>query len=60
MFLVPLPPSHVNVNWYLPYSSLSAGLASYVETIETAKVPIVKFDHKRTGISVDICVNNDR
>ena len=45
----------------LPFvSSTTAGLASYIETIETAKVPIVKFDHKRTGISVDICVNNDR
>lgn len=32
---------------------------SYVEAIVNAKVPIVKFDHSPTGISVDICLNND-
>eukprot|EP01039_Chlorochromonas_danica_P001099 gene1099-1192_t len=32
---------------------------SYVEAIVNAKVPIVKFDHSATGISVDICLNND-
>lgn len=34
-------------------------VATYVEAIKTAKVPIVKFDHMKTGISVDICLNND-
>jgi non-canonical poly(A) RNA polymerase PAPD5/7 len=34
-------------------------LASYLEVISTAKVPIVKFDHAASGISVDICCNND-
>lgn len=34
-------------------------LASYLEVISSAKVPIVKLDHIRYGISVDICVNND-
>jgi non-canonical poly(A) RNA polymerase PAPD5/7 len=33
-------------------------LISYVEVISSAKVPIVKFDHKRTGIAADICINN--
>ena len=32
-------------------------MASYIEVIESAKVPIVKFDHIN-GISVDICCNN--
>lgn len=32
---------------------------SYVEAILNAKVPIVKFDHAPTGISVDVCINND-
>jgi hypothetical protein len=30
-----------------------------LQVIRSAKVPIVKFDHRRSGISVDICVNND-
>lgn len=34
-------------------------LVSYVEAITNAKVPIVKFDHRKSGISVDICINND-
>jgi non-canonical poly(A) RNA polymerase PAPD5/7 len=33
-------------------------VASYLEVISTAKVPIVKMDHASSGISVDICVNN--
>lgn len=33
-------------------------IASYVEVIASAKFPIVKFDHKLSGISVDICINN--
>ena len=32
---------------------------SYIEAIITAKVPIVKLDHKASGLSVDICINND-
>ena len=27
--------------------------------ITNAKVPIVKLDHKKSGISIDICINND-
>ena len=34
-------------------------LASYCEVISNAKVPIVKLDHARTRIAVDICCNND-
>ncbi len=33
-------------------------MVSYVEVIANAKVPIVKFDHKLSGISVDVLVNN--
>jgi non-canonical poly(A) RNA polymerase PAPD5/7 len=33
-------------------------IASYLEIISNAKVPIIKLDHKVSGISVDICVNN--
>lgn len=32
-------------------------LASYLEIIPGAKVPIIKMDHKVTGISLDICCN---
>jgi non-canonical poly(A) RNA polymerase PAPD5/7 len=35
------------------------GFATYVEAITHAKVPIVKLDHRQSGISIDICVNND-
>ena len=34
-------------------------LAAYCEVIPNAKVPILKYDDKKSGISVDICVNND-
>jgi non-canonical poly(A) RNA polymerase PAPD5/7 len=34
-------------------------LASYCEVISSAKVPIVKYDDKKSGVSVDICINND-
>ncbi len=34
-------------------------LVSYCEAIVNAKVPIVKLDHTASGISVDICINND-
>lgn len=34
-----------------------AQLASYIEVIANAKVPIVKMDHAATGIAVDICCN---
>ncbi len=33
-------------------------IASYLEVISSAKVPIIKFDHHSSGISVDILVNN--
>jgi predicted nucleotidyltransferase len=36
-----------------------SGAVSYVEAIVNAKVPIVKLDHRKTGIAVDICINND-
>mgnify|MGYP005991278451 CR=1 FL=1 len=36
-----------------------SGTVSYVEAITNAKVPIVKLDHRKTGISIDICINND-
>lgn len=36
-----------------------SSLVSYVEAITNAKVPIVKLDHRKSGISVDICINND-
>ena len=32
-------------------------LASYMEIIPGAKVPIIKMDHKKSGISLDICCN---
>jgi non-canonical poly(A) RNA polymerase PAPD5/7 len=32
-------------------------LASYLEIIPNAKVPIIKMDHKKCGISLDICCN---
>jgi non-canonical poly(A) RNA polymerase PAPD5/7 len=34
-------------------------IASYIEVIASAKVPIIKFDHIASGISVDILCNND-
>lgn len=34
-------------------------LVSYVEVIGNAKVPIVKLDHIDSGLSIDICINND-
>ena len=37
----------------------AANIVAYLEIIASAKVPIVKFDHRDTGISVDILVNND-
>ena len=37
---------------------LRKGMATYVEVIANAKVPIVKLDHAASGISVDILVNN--
>lgn len=36
-----------------------ANIVSYLEIISTAKVPIVKFDHRASSLSVDILVNND-
>lgn len=33
---------------------------TYLEVIITARVPIIKYDHKETGLSVDICINNDQ
>lgn len=37
----------------------SSGRVSYVEAIVNAKVPIVKLDHIESGLSADICINND-
>lgn len=34
-------------------------IVSYIEVIAQAKVPILKFDHLSSGISVDVCINND-
>jgi DNA polymerase sigma len=34
------------------------GIASYVEVISSAKVPIIKMDHASSGISFDILLNN--
>jgi predicted nucleotidyltransferase len=36
-----------------------SSLCSYCESITHAKVPIVKLDHGKSGISVDIAINND-
>jgi DNA polymerase sigma len=36
----------------------SPRLVSYLEVVSSAKFPIIKLDHKLTGISVDICINN--
>ena len=33
-------------------------LVSYVEVISTAKVQIIKLDHRQSGLSMDICINN--
>lgn len=33
---------------------------SYLELVSHARVPIIKLDHERTGVSVDICINNDQ
>jgi non-canonical poly(A) RNA polymerase PAPD5/7 len=33
---------------------------SYLEVIFNAKVPIIKLDQAETGLSVDICINNDQ
>ena len=35
-----------------------ANIASYIEVIGQAKIPIVKFDHIRSGVSVDLLCNN--
>jgi non-canonical poly(A) RNA polymerase PAPD5/7 len=37
---------------------LQKGIATYVEVIANAKVPIVKMDHAISGISIDILINN--
>jgi len=37
---------------------LARGNVTYCEVISSAKVPIIKMDHK-LGISVDVCCNND-
>jgi len=37
---------------------LAKGIVTYCEVIHSAKVPIIKLDHK-LGISVDVCCNND-
>ena len=37
----------------------STGLVSYLEVISNAKVPIIKMDHISSGLSVDICINNE-
>eukprot|EP00606_Chrysophyceae_sp_TOSAG23-5_P000844 GSChrysophyteH2.ASY1.ANO1.516.1 assembled CDS len=34
----------------------SKNICTYIEAIQTAKVPIIKLDHRASGISVDICV----
>eukprot|EP01041_Mallomonas_annulata_P004391 gene4391-8740_t len=33
-------------------------IVSYIEVLENAKVPIVKMDHIRSKLSIDICCNN--
>lgn len=35
-----------------------ANIASYIEVIGQAKIPIVKMDHIESGISVDMLCNN--
>lgn len=35
----------------------SKNICTYIEVIEGAKVPIIKLDHRESGISVDICIN---
>jgi non-canonical poly(A) RNA polymerase PAPD5/7 len=37
----------------------SKNICSYIEAIQTAKVPIIKLDHRDSGIGVDICVMED-
>lgn len=37
----------------------SLSIASYVEVISNAKVPILKFDHISSKLSVDIIINNN-
>jgi DNA polymerase sigma len=32
---------------------------SYLEAVTGARVPIIKFDHAESGLSVDICLNHD-
>lgn len=36
----------------------SANIASYLEVISSAKVPIIKMDHLSSGIAIDVCINN--
>lgn len=38
---------------------IESGLFSYCEAIVNAKVPIVKMDHISSGISIDVCINQD-
>lgn len=38
---------------------LDKGIASYLEVIANAKVPIIKLDHIASGISVDILCSNE-
>lgn len=56
-------PSEKNFNndalYQLSASFKEKQLVAYVEVIDSAKVPIIKLDHKESGISVDICCNND-
>jgi DNA polymerase sigma len=31
----------------------------YIEAVVNARIPIVKYDHSESGLSVDICINHD-
>jgi non-canonical poly(A) RNA polymerase PAPD5/7 len=56
--ILDVPGSDVNALYSLEVELKKRNVASYLEVISNAKVPIVKLDHLRSGISIDICVNN--
>jgi DNA polymerase sigma len=50
--------TEVNMLEILANKIQKEGNVTYVEVLRNAKVPIVKLDHKSSGISIDICINN--
>ena len=55
---VPCPGSVIGALSQLEAKIRARNIVSYLEVLSNAKVPILKLDHLKTGISVDVCINN--